>query len=82
MDGIAEISIGSQFLSPTGRTWTVRSITPNGSRFVLTSAGPEGESGAVMDLVAVMRMVRIDDRASVPVVDASDAAEDLNRSAA
>ena len=74
MDGMSEVTIGSQFRSPSGRIWTARAITANGSRLVLASAGPEGEHGAVMDFVAVMRMVRIDDRASVPAIDASAAA--------
>jgi hypothetical protein len=82
MDGIREDTIGSQFRSPTGRIWTVRAITPNGSRLVLSSAGADGEHGAVMDFVAVMRMVRIDDRASVPAVDSCDAAQDRKTRAA
>ena len=60
MDEFPEISSGSQFLSPTGRIWTVRSITPNGARVVLASPGPDGDHGAVMDAAAVGRMVRID----------------------
>ena len=60
MDEFPEISSGSQFLSPTGRIWTVRSVTPNGARVVLASPAPDGDHGAVMDTVAVRRMVRID----------------------
>ena len=54
------ITIGAQVLSPTGRIWTIRSITPSGSRVVLTSDQTDGEHAAIMDRVAVLRMVRID----------------------
>ena len=56
------ITIGTRVLSPTGQIWTIRSITPSGSRVVLTSDQTDGEHGAVMDRVAVLRMVRIDER--------------------
>jgi len=60
MDDMSGINVGSQFLSQSGRIWTVRSITPRGARFVLATEGPDGECGAVMDTVAVRRMVLID----------------------
>jgi hypothetical protein len=60
MDEMSGITVGSQYLSQSGRIWTVRSITPKGARFVLACEGPDGECGAVMDAVAVRRMVRID----------------------
>ena len=81
MDGIREDIIGSQFLE---HDWP--SLDGSGdhserssSRLGVGRAG--GEHGAVMDVDAVMRMVRIDDRASVPAVDAPDADQDLTRSA-
>jgi len=60
MDDSRGITSGTQFLSPSGRIWTVRSITPDGARVVLAAEEPDGEHGAVMDIVAVLRMVRID----------------------
>ncbi len=60
MDDIQGITSGTQFLSTTGRIWTVRSITPSATRVVLACEAPDGEHGAVMDMVAVLRMVRID----------------------
>ena len=56
------ITIGTQVLSPTGRIWTIRSITPSGSRVVLTSDQTDGQHAAILDRVAVLRMVRIDQR--------------------
>ena len=73
MDDVDEITRGSQFLSPTGRIWTVRTITPNGNRVYLTSDEPDGEHGAVMDAVAVGRMVRIDRSDSTTDVEHIDA---------
>jgi hypothetical protein len=54
------ITIGTRVLSPTGKCWTIRSITSRGSRIVLTSDRPDGEHAAIMDRVAVLRMVRIE----------------------
>ena len=72
------ITIGAQVLSPTGRVWTIRSITPSGSRVVLTSDQTDGEHAAVMDRVAVLRMVRIDQRlAADTYVERSAPAQDL-----
>jgi hypothetical protein len=59
------ITIGAQVLSPTGRTWTIRSITPSGSRVVLPAARPDGHPAAIMDRVAVLRMARVDQRLAV-----------------
>ena len=56
------ITIGTRVLSPTGRIWTIRSITPSGSRVVLTSDQTDGQHAAILDRVAVLRMVRIDQR--------------------
>ncbi len=59
------ITIGAQVLSPTGKVWTIRSMTPSGSRVVLTSDEPDGEHAAIVDCVAVLRMERIDQREAV-----------------
>ena len=73
-----EITIGTQVLSPSGRIWTIRSITPSGSRIVLTADETDGQHAAVMDRVAVLRMVRIDQRlAAGTVVEQHASAEDL-----
>ena len=56
------ITIGTQVLSPTGRICTIRSITPSGSRVVLTSDQTDGAHAAAMERVAVVRIVRIDQR--------------------
>ena len=56
------ITIGTQVLSPTGQIWTIRSVTPSGSRVVLTSDRTDGEHAAIMDRVAVLRIARIDQR--------------------
>ena len=69
MDDVHGITSGSQYLSPTGRIWTVRGTTPSGTRLELTSQGPDGEHLAVMDAVAVLRMVRIDQSTPLPAAD-------------
>ena len=72
------ITIGTQVLSPTGQVWTIRSITPSGTRVVLTSDQTDGQHAAVMDRVAVLRMVRIDQHlAAGNDVEQSAPAEDL-----
>jgi hypothetical protein len=72
------ITIGTQVLSPTGRIWTIRSITPSGSRVVLASDQTDGEHAAIMDRVAVLRMVRIDQRLDAGTyVERSAPAQDL-----
>ena len=52
--------LGSRYLAPSGRTWTVRSITPRGSRAVITYDAPDGEHGAVVDFTAIARMIALD----------------------
>jgi hypothetical protein len=52
--------IGAKYLAPSGRTWTVRSITPRGSRAVITCDAPDGEHGAVVDFTAISRMIALD----------------------
>ena len=55
-----DITTGSQFLSATGRLWTVRSITPTGTRVMLISDESDGQHGAMVDIAAVRRMVRVE----------------------
>jgi hypothetical protein len=52
--------VGTRYLAPSGKIWTVRSITPRGGRVILTAESPDGELGAVMDFVAVSRMIPVD----------------------
>ena len=83
MDDSRGITSGTQFLSPSGRIWTVRSITPNGARVVLASDETDGEHGVVMDIVAVLRMVRIDpERGRIAAVEHVEAAPPDNMWAA
>jgi hypothetical protein len=53
-------TVGERYLAPSGRIWTVRSLTPRGERVVLVSSSPEGDHGAVMDIAAVLRMIPLD----------------------
>ena len=55
-------TMGTQVLSPTGRIWTIRSVTHSGSRVAPTLDQTDGEHAAIMDRIAVLRMVRIDQR--------------------
>jgi len=52
--------IGARYLAPSGRTWTVRSITPRGRRAVITYDAPDGEHGAVVDFTAISKMIALD----------------------
>ncbi len=52
--------IGARYLAPSGRTWTVRSITPRGRRAVITYDAPDGERGAVVDFTAISKMIALD----------------------
>ena len=56
--------VGGRYLAPSGRIWTVRSITSRGSRVVMASDSPEGEHGAVVDVTAVSRMIALDEASS------------------
>jgi hypothetical protein len=58
--------IGTRYLAPSGRTWTVRSITPRGNRAVITYDAPDGEHGAVVDFTAISRMIALDAARSRP----------------
>ena len=73
MDDVHGITSGAQFLSPSGRMWTVRAITPKGTRVLLTAQEPDGEHSAVMDVLAVLRMVRIDHSEPVATADVQHA---------
>jgi hypothetical protein len=74
MDGIRSIISGTKYMSPTGRIWTVRSITPSDSRVVLVSQEADGEHCAVVDVEAIGRMIRIDPREPAVTVDDAPAA--------
>jgi len=52
--------IGARYLAPSGRTWTIRSITPRGRRAVITYDAPDGEHGAVVDFTAISKMIALD----------------------
>ena len=52
--------IGARYLAPSGRTWTVRSITPRGRRAVITYDAPDGEHGAIVDFTAISSMIALD----------------------
>jgi hypothetical protein len=52
--------LGARYLAPSGRIWTVRSITRKGNRAVITRDSPEGECGAVVDFTAIIRMIALD----------------------
>lgn len=55
---------GERFLGPSGRIWTVQAITARGHRIVLTTPTPEGDSGAIVDLLAIARMIPLSTAAS------------------
>jgi hypothetical protein len=74
MDDLNGITTGSQFLSATGRLWTVRSVAPTGTRVMLVSVESDGQHGAMVDIAAVRRMVRVD-REAAPTADAAAAAD-------
>jgi hypothetical protein len=64
---------GDRFLGPSGRIWTVQAITTRGDRIVLTTPTPDGEGGAIVDHLAVARMIplpiatsSLDDTAATP----------------
>ena len=51
---------GDRYLGPTGRIWTVVRVTAVGDRVHVVTPGADGEEGAVIDLVALARMVALD----------------------
>jgi hypothetical protein len=57
---------GDRFLGPSGRIWTIHTITPRGDRVVLTTPAPEGDSGAIVDRLAVARMIPLPVATSSP----------------
>lgn len=74
MDDLNGITTGSQFLSATGRLWTVRSVAPTGTRVMLVSVESDGQHGAMVDIAAVRRMVRVD-REAAPTADEAAVAD-------
>jgi hypothetical protein len=57
---------GDRFLGPSGRIWTIQTITPRGDRILLTTPAPEGDSGAIVDRLAVARMIPLPVASSSP----------------
>ena len=57
---------GDRFLGPSGRIWTVQTITTRGNRIVLTTPTPEGDSAAIVDHLAVARMIPLPIATSSP----------------
>ena len=57
---------GDRFLGPSGLIWTVQAITTRGDRIVLTTPTPDGDSGAIVDLLAIARMIPLPIAASSP----------------
>ena len=48
---------GDRYLGPTGRIWTVVAATPRGDRIHVVT---DGDAGAVIDHVALARMIPLD----------------------
>ena len=63
--------VGGRYLAASGRVWTVTMLTRRGNRIVLTSPGPLGPRGAVMDQEALDQMIQLGDE-SQPRSAASD----------
>ena len=57
---------GDRFLGPSGRIWTVQTITTRGNRIVLTTPTPDGDSAAIVDHLAVARMIPLPIATSSP----------------
>ena len=57
---------GDRFLGPSGRIWTVQAITTRGNRIVLTTPTPDGDSGAIVDHLAIARMIPLPIATSSP----------------
>ena len=57
---------GDRFLGPSGRIWTVQTITTRGNRIVLTTPTPDGDSAAIVDHLAVARMIPLPITTSSP----------------
>jgi len=49
--------LGDRLLGPSGRIWTVQTITTRGNRIVLTTPTADGDSAAIVDHLAVARMI-------------------------
>ena len=61
------VRVGAQYLAPSGLIWTVRRVHPSAARIVVTTPSPDGDRGAVLDTVALARMVRVADVSPSPV---------------
>jgi DNA-binding CsgD family transcriptional regulator len=59
MDPTLEVSPGTRLIAPSGRIWTIRSVTPTPTRIVIVSRSDEGDRGMVVDGTALLRMVSV-----------------------
>jgi hypothetical protein len=56
---------GERFLGPSGLIWTVQAVTAGGDRIVLTTLTADGDSGVIVDLLAIARIIRVPNRSIV-----------------
>ena len=57
---------GDRFLGPSGKIWTVQALTARGNRIELTTPTAEGDAGAIVDAVAIARMIPLPVASSSP----------------
>jgi hypothetical protein len=55
------VAIGTSWVGPSGRVWTVRAVLRAGSRVLVVAPGQNGECAAVIDRGALARMVPVED---------------------
>ena len=55
---------GDRFLGPSGKIWTVQALTARGNRIELTTPTAEGDAGAIVDALAIARMIPLPAAAS------------------
>jgi hypothetical protein len=53
------VHLGARYLAPSGLIWTVRDVRSAASRVFVTTASTDGDRGAVMDTVALGRMISV-----------------------
>jgi hypothetical protein len=57
---LTPVDIGTRYLAPSGRIWTVTRVTARGGRVVLTASSPDGEIAMVVDSIALRQMIALD----------------------